>query len=98
VPPAPHRLPFMVPPEEIDGLLGRGLIGSPLFTTRFRHAAVRALFIPRMQRGQRTPAWLQRLKADALMEAVGGQAEFPVVAETLRECFSDALDVPRLKD
>jgi ATP-dependent Lhr-like helicase len=98
VPPAPHRLPFLVPPEEVDALLGRGLIGSPLFTTRFRHAAVRALFIPRMQRGQRTPAWLQRLKADALMEAVGGQAEFPIVAETLRECFSDALDVPRLKN
>src|SRR4029077_16358440 len=31
------------------------------------------------------------------MEAVGGQAEFPLVAETLRECFNDALDVPRLK-
>src|SRR5207245_5727871 len=63
----------------------------------FRHAAVRALFIPRMSKGQRTPAWMQRLRADALMEAVGGQAEFPVVAETLRECFNDAFDVPRLK-
>src|SRR4029077_10578656 len=31
------------------------------------------------------------------MEAVGGQAEFPLVAETLRECFNDALDVPRVK-
>jgi ATP-dependent Lhr-like helicase len=98
VPPAPGRLPFLVPPEDVDALLGRGLIGSPLFTTRFRHAAVRALFIARMVRGQRTPAWLQRLKADALMEAVGGQAEFPVVAETLRECFNDALDVPHLKE
>jgi ATP-dependent Lhr-like helicase len=98
VPPAPGRLPLLVPPEDVDALLGRGLIGSPLFTTRFRHAAVRALFIPRMYRGQRTPAWMQRLRADALMEAVGGLAEFPVVAETLRECFHDALDVPHLKD
>ncbi len=95
-PPAPERLPALVAPEEIDGLLGRALIGSPLFTTRFRHAAVRALFIPRTSRGQRTPAYLQRLKADALMEAVGGQPDFPLVAETLRECFQDALDVPRL--
>src|SRR5438309_262365 len=63
----------------------------------FRHAAVRALYIPRMFRGARTPAYLQRLKADALLEAVGGRAEFPLVAETLRECFSDAFDVPRLK-
>src|SRR5205823_4634495 len=96
VPPAPERLVRLVGPEEVEALLGRALIGSPLFTTRFRHAAVRALYVPRMSRGQRTPAYLQRLKADALMEAVGGQAEFPVVAETLRECFHDAFDVPRL--
>jgi len=96
-PPPAERLPFLVPPEDVDGLLARALIGSPLFTTRFRHAAVRALFIPRMIRGSRTPAWLQRLKADALMEAVGGQADFPIVAETLRECCHDALDVERLK-
>ncbi len=98
VPPSAGRLPLLVPPEDVDALLGRGLIGSPLFTTRFRHAAVRALFIRPMHHGQRTPAWLQRLKADALMEAVGGQPEFPIVAETLRECFNDALDAPRLKE
>jgi ATP-dependent Lhr-like helicase len=97
VPPMPERLPLLVHPEELDGLLGEALIGSPLFTTRFRHCAVRALFIPRMLKGQRMPAYLQRLRADALMEAVGGQAEFPVVAETLRECFHDALDVPRTR-
>src|SRR5207302_4551001 len=72
-------------------------IGSPLFGTRFRHAAVRSLFIPRTYKGQRTPAYLMRLKADALLEAVGGLPDFPVVAETLRECFEDALDVPRFK-
>lgn len=96
-PPPAERLPFLVTPEDVDGLLARALIGSPLFTTRFRHAAVRALFIPRMIRGSRTPAWLQRLKADALMEAVGGQPDFPLVAETLRECCHDALDVEHLK-
>ena len=97
VPPAPERLVKLVTPEEVDGLLGRALIGSPLFTTRFRHCALRSLFIARMWNGRRTPPYLQRLKADALMESVGGLAEFPVVAETLRECFHDALDVPRLK-
>jgi len=97
VPPAPERLVTLVAPEEVDTLLGRALIGTPLFATRFRQCAIRALFIPRMSRGQRTPAYLQRLKADALLEAVGGQAEFPIVAETLRECFHDALDVTRFK-
>jgi ATP-dependent Lhr-like helicase len=97
VPPAPERLVALVSPEEVDALVGEALIGSPMFGTRFRHAAVRALFIPRMTRGQRTPAYLQRLKADALLESVRGQPDFPVVAETLRECFNDAFDVPRLK-
>src|SRR6266566_650971 len=97
VPPGPERLVRLVAPEEVETLLGHALIGSPLFATRFRHAAVRALYIPRMFRGARTPAYLERLKADALLEAVGGRAEFPLVAETLRECFSDAFDVPRLK-
>ena len=97
VPPSPERLITFVAPEEVDTLLGKALIGTPLFGTRFRHCAIRALFIPRMSRGQRTPAYLQRLKADALLESVGGQAEFPIVAETLRECFHDALDAPRLR-
>ena len=97
VPPAPERLVTLVGPEDLDPLLGEALIGSPLFGTRFRHCAIRALFIPRMTRGQRTPAYLQRLKADALLESVRGQPDFPVVAETLRECFNDAYDVPRLK-
>lgn len=95
-PPAPEWLLRLVPPEELEGLLARALVGAPLFTTRFRHAAVRALWVSRLRHGRRVPAWLQRLQADALLEAVGGQAEFPVVAETLRECLRDALDVPRL--
>src|SRR5436309_16129633 len=90
VPPSPERLPTLVAPEELDVLLGEALIGSPLFGTRFRHAAVRALFIPRTYKGQRTPAYLQRLKADALLETVRGQPDFPLVAETLPECFHDA--------
>jgi ATP-dependent Lhr-like helicase len=97
VPPDPGRLVRLVGADEVDGLLARAIIGSPLFATRFRQCAVRALFIPRLYLGQRTPPYLVRLKADALLEAVGGLPDFPMVAETLRECFNEALDVPRLK-
>ena len=95
-PPAPERLPSLVAADDVEELVVRGLIGSPLFTTRFRHCAVRALAFARMVKGQRSPAWLQRLKADALLESVGGRPDFPLVAETLRECCHDALDVPGL--
>src|SRR5262249_39300845 len=48
VPPNPERLVTFVTPEEVDTLLGKALIGTPLFGTRFRQCAIRALFIPRM--------------------------------------------------
>src|SRR5260370_8650271 len=81
-------------PYDVIDLHVLSLDVSPSFGTRFRHAAVRSLFIPRTYKGQRTPAYLMRLKADALLEAVGGLPDFPVVAETLPECFEDALAVP----
>src|SRR5438067_9219731 len=62
VPPGPERLVRLVAPEEVDTLLGTALIGSPLFATRFRHAAVRALYIPRVFLGARAPPHLRRLK------------------------------------
>src|SRR5256885_13633946 len=96
VPPAPERLVRLVAPEEVEALLGRALIGSPLFTTRFRHAAVRALYVPRMYRGARTPAYPQRLKADALLEAVGGRAEVPGAAAGPPRGLTDAVRGPRL--
>jgi len=46
VPPNPERLVTFVTPEEVDTLLGKALIGTPLFGTRFRQCAIRALFIP----------------------------------------------------
>ena len=97
VPPPPERLVTLVGPEDLDPLLGEALIGSPLFGTRFRHCAIRALFIPRMTRGQRTPAYLQRLKADALLES---GAASPTSRWWPRRCGSASTtryDVPRLK-
>src|SRR5262249_48744265 len=97
VPPNPERLVTFVTPGEGDTLLGKALICTPLFGTRFRQCAVRALFLPPLSRGRRTPASLPRRQADAPLESGGGQPEFPIVAETLRECFHDALDASRLR-
>ncbi len=40
--------------------------------------------------------WLQRLRGRDLLQVARQHADFPIVAETFRECLHDHLDVPRL--
>src|SRR3989475_7706926 len=77
VPPGPERLVRLVAPEEVETLLGHALIGSPLFATRFRHPAVRALYIPRMFPGARPPPDPPRLKARPPLAAGRGPGQVP---------------------
>ncbi|NQT89602.1 DEAD/DEAH box helicase, partial [bacterium] len=75
----------------LDALLGRAVIDSPVFVSRFRHNAVRSLMVLREYQGRRTPVWLQSLRATALLEACRDDVENPLVAETLRECLNESL-------
>ena len=50
------------------GAGGRELSSSALFGARFRENAARALLLPRARPGKRTPLWLQRLRAQSLLE------------------------------
>ncbi|MBI2461713.1 MAG: DEAD/DEAH box helicase [Candidatus Rokubacteria bacterium] len=100
-------------PETIEETLVQALLAAPLFETRFRHAAVRALLILRQQGGRRVPAYLQRLRATDLLAACFPAqqacldnraadldipvADHPLVHETLRECLTEALDLGRLR-
>ncbi len=84
-------------PENVEGLVLDELADSPLFALRFRQNAARALLMPRGQAGQRAPLWLQRLRGRDLLQVCRRHADFPVVAETFRECLHDHLDVPRLQ-
>ena len=70
---------------------------SALFALRFRQNAARAPLLPRGKPGQRAPLWLQRLRGRDLLQVARRHADFPVVAETFRECLHDHLDVPRLQ-
>lgn len=80
-------------PERFRNLLERGLAESPLFGLRFRQNAARALLLPGARPGKRNPLWLQRLKAKDLLQLARTTPGFPIVAETLRECRQDYLDV-----
>jgi ATP-dependent Lhr-like helicase len=84
-------------PENVQGLILDELADSALFALRFRKNAARSLLLPRMQPGRRAPLWLQRLRGRDLLQVARRHPDFPIVAETFRECLHDHLDVPRLQ-
>ncbi|MBL8057708.1 MAG: hypothetical protein JNK29_13480, partial [Anaerolineales bacterium] len=71
---------------------------SAVFGAQFRMNAGRALLLPRQRGGKRTPFWLQRLKAKDLLALVRGVPDFPIVAETTRDCLRDVFDLPHLEE
>jgi ATP-dependent Lhr-like helicase len=85
-------------PENVEGLILDELADSALFALRFRQNAARALLMPRGQPGRRAPLWLQRLRGRDLLQVCRKHPDFPVVAETFRECLHDHLDVPHLQE
>jgi ATP-dependent Lhr-like helicase len=87
-----------ITPENVQELILDELADSPLFALRFRQNAARALLMPRGQPGKRAPLWLQRLRGRDLLQVCRKHPDFPVVAETFRECLHDHLDVPHLRE
>ena len=75
----------------------RELPGSAVFGAHFRMNAARALLLPKTRGKKRTPFWLQRLKAKDLLAAVQKYDDFPIVAETYRDCLQDVFDLPHLE-
>ena len=87
----------MTPREAHERIL-RELPDSAVFGAHFRMNAARALLLPRARGGKRTPFWLQRLKARDLLAAVRRFDDFPIVAETYRDCLRDVFDMPHLEE
>jgi ATP-dependent Lhr-like helicase len=85
-------------PENVEELILTELADSALFALRFRQNAARALLLPRGKPGRRAPLWLQRLRGRDLLQVARRHPDFPIVAETFRECLHDHLDVPRLRE
>jgi ATP-dependent Lhr-like helicase len=94
-PPATDLL--LLTAEELDELVIAEVGQTALFGARFRENAARALLIPRRRPGERSPLWLQRLKAQGLLQVARKYASFPIVLETYRECLQDVFDLPALK-
>lgn len=97
-----HLLPgaslFVFQPEELERTVSEEVGHSALFAARFRECAGRALYLPRMRPGKRSPLWQQRLRAAELLESARHQRDFPLLIETARECLQDVYDLPALRD
>jgi ATP-dependent Lhr-like helicase len=99
-------------PDTVESVLVQAVLQAPLFGTRFRWSATRALALSRYQTGGRVPPHIQRARAEDLLAAVfpaqlgcqdnhgGAEVEppdHPLVNEALRDCLTEALDVEGLK-
>lgn len=83
-------------PEHVGEVVVDEVYGSALFAARFRECAARALLLPRLDPGRRTPLWRQRQRSAQLLEVASRHPEFPIVLEALRECLEDVFDMPGL--
>jgi len=87
----------LVDPERLEALLRLRLEKTGFFGARFRLAASTALLLPKSGFRNRTPLWLNRMRAKKLGEAVARYGDFPVVVETWRTCLQDELELDALK-
>ncbi|WP_101723030.1 DEAD/DEAH box helicase [Eggerthella timonensis] len=102
IPMTETRLPgaelFVFDPDELDRIVRDRVNSTSLFAARFRECAARALLMSPIAPGKRAPLWQQRLKAGQLLEAARREREFPILAETARECLQDVYDMPALHE
>jgi ATP-dependent helicase Lhr and Lhr-like helicase len=98
--------------EHLQTTLEQAVLAAPMFATRWRWNAARALAVSRYERGKKVPPFIQRMRAEDLMAAVfpaqvacqenaTGPIEIPdhpLVRQTIRDCFSEAMDVARLTE
>jgi ATP-dependent Lhr-like helicase len=90
-------------------LLKQALLAAPMFLTRWRWNATRALAVLRQQGGKRVPPPLQRMRAEDLLASVFPQTvgclenhhgdieipDHPLVEQTVLDCLHEAMDLDR---
>jgi ATP-dependent helicase Lhr and Lhr-like helicase len=84
--------------QEAEEIVLTDVLASPLFGGQFRQNAARALLMPKLAPGKRTPLWLQRLRAGDLLQIARNFDDFPIVIETMRDVLNDVLDFPRFRE
>lgn len=87
----------LVTEANLMDLLRDHLEGSGFFGARFRECAGRALLLTRRKINERMPLWMNRLRSQKLLEAVGDKTDFPILLEAWRTCLNDSFDLENLR-
>jgi ATP-dependent Lhr-like helicase len=97
-------------PASVGKVLEQAVLTSPLFTTRWRWDASRALALLRFQGGRKVPPQIQRMRADDLLAAVFPDAaacqeniagemqipDHPLIREVMKDALTEAMDLEGL--
>ena len=97
-------------PQTLRHTLEQAMLPAPMFTSRWRWNASRALAILRFRGGAKVPAPLLRMRSDDLLAAVFPDQvacpenltaephipDHPLVRETVNNCLFEAMDLNRL--
>ncbi len=100
-----------LPPATAEDLLVQAMLVAPMFGTRWRWNATRALAVLRSRNGRKVPTPLQRMEAEDLIAAVFPDQlacpenltgdrdipDHPLVKQTISDCLIEAMDFPALK-
>jgi ATP-dependent Lhr-like helicase len=98
--------------ETVQELLEQAALASPIFGTRWRWDASRALALLRFQGGKKVPPQIQRMRSDDLLAAVFPDVaacqeniegdikipDHPLVKEVMKDVLTEAMDIDGLRE
>jgi ATP-dependent helicase Lhr and Lhr-like helicase len=98
--------------ETVEPILEQAALASPIFQTRWRWDANRALALLRFQGGKKIPPQIQRMRADDLLASVFPDVaacqenivgdiqipDHPLIAEVMKDVLHEAMDLAGLKN
>ena len=98
--------------DTVQPILEQAALDSPIFATRWRWDANRALALLRFQNGRKVPPQIQRIRSDDLLASVFPDAaacfeniegerkipDHPLVGEVMKDVLTEAMDIDGLRD
>jgi ATP-dependent Lhr-like helicase len=98
-------------PNSVREVLSQAVLDSPIFATRWKWDAGRALALLRFQGGKQVPPQIQRIRADDLLASVFPEASacpenivgeikipnHPLVDEVMKDVLTEAMDIDGLE-